>query len=365
MSVIRPFESGDALAVAQLYELVVRSGNSTPPAGLASYFQRTLLDQPWVDQEIPSLVLVDASGEIVGFQGSHPRHAEFDGHPIRIGCAGQLVTHPKARAGGAGARLVQAYLHGPQELTITDGATVLMRQIWTMLGGRMAHLACISWTRIFSPAQFAIDVVKPAGRPPRRALRNGLARIDDAAQRGYAGLVPPAVDVHAEPLTPPSMLEHLSLITGPLRLRVDYDRAFLEWLFGELSAVRVRGRLVGRLIRERRRHRILGWYLYYLKLDGSAQVLQVAAVGRDTGPVLDDLLRHAWSEGAVAVRGRVEPNLLEALGERRCILRFTGEALVHSADQAILSAIGSGESLLTRLDGEWWMGHHVLGFAGS
>ena len=56
MSRIRPVEPYDLPQVASLFESVMRSGGRTPPPLLAAYFERTLLDNPWADPEIPSLV---------------------------------------------------------------------------------------------------------------------------------------------------------------------------------------------------------------------------------------------------------------------------------------------------------------------
>ncbi|MBV9466026.1 MAG: hypothetical protein JO206_02925 [Solirubrobacterales bacterium] len=64
------------------------------------------------------------------------------------------------------------------------------------------------------------------------------------------------------------------------------------------------------------------------------------------------------------MRGRVEAPLLESLGRRGCLMHFTGEALIHGGDGELSDAILSGSSLLSRVDGEWWMGHHVLDFEG-
>jgi hypothetical protein len=363
VSGIRPFLRSDGPAVARLYELVARSGATAPPPGLAAYFERTLLDHPWVDTEIPSLVMEDAQGEIVAFQGSHVRRARFDGATIRIGCAGQLVAHPRARSTGAGARLVQAYLRGPQELTITDGATGLMRELWTMLGGRMAHLSCLTWTRIFAPAQLAIsrrEDSRVSRWGPARAVARGLDRLPARSSRLLRA--PTAPKLLAERLTPHELIEHLPRLSETSRLYVDYDRPYLEWLFRELGAVADRGHLVGQLVREPARGRVLGWYVYYLKAAGTAEVLQIAAAERDAAPVFAHLIHHASSAGAAAIRGRVEARILAALADRRILLRFTGEALVHSRSEAILGAVASGSSLLSRLDGEWWMGHHVLEF---
>jgi hypothetical protein len=366
VSTIRPFVRSDAPPVARLYELVARAGTSSPPAGLAAYFERTLLDHPWVDDEIPSLVLEDERGEIVAFQGSHVRRAHFDGELIRIACAGQLVAHPRARARAAGARLVEAYFRGPQDLTITDGATDQMRQLWTMLGGQMAHLSCLTWTRIFAPAQFALN--RRPGTPLTRLVsaRRVVRAIDRIAARSGRLLPrPTAPTVAAEPLTTSTTIENLPRFVRKTRLHVAYDSPYLEWLHRELAAVEVRGQIVSQLIRDSRGERVLGWYIYYLKPGGTSEVLQIVCEARDAGSVLDHLIHHAWSRGAAAVRGRVEPRILAALSDRRILLHFTGEALVHSDSEEILGAMASGRSLVSRLDGEWWMGHHVLGFEQS
>src|SRR5207247_8713019 len=56
---IRPLDRGDLDAVAGLYELVVRSGTVAPAPGLAEQFARTVLDHPWADDDLPSLVYED------------------------------------------------------------------------------------------------------------------------------------------------------------------------------------------------------------------------------------------------------------------------------------------------------------------
>jgi len=102
---------------------------------------------------------------------------------------------------------------------------------------------------------------------------------------------------------------------------------------------------------------------------GIAQTLGVAGAGNDVGDVLDALFADAHERGAVAVQGRVEPHLLDRLPERRALFHKSGYLpLIHSPRPELLHAIHSGRALLTRVAGEWWMGHHLLPFdseAGS
>jgi hypothetical protein len=364
VSRIRMLERGDLPGVCRLYEAVVRSGSPDPPPQLVEYFERTLLDYPWTDPTIPSLVCEDTTGEIVGFLGSHVRRLRVDGRPIRMACSGQQVTSPGARHRGVGALLTRRYLAGPQEITITDGATDLVRRMWTGLGGQPLAHASIGWTRVFRPAATGMaSLSRRNGHAGlTRSLRFVAPPLDAAARmvlRGKRELLPAEPEADAEPLTIGALLSQMRAAACSVRLHPDYDAEFLRWLFGELEVVDVRGGPVRRLVRDRA-GRVAGWYVYYLLRGGVAQVLQIAAPSGDSGLVLDHLFWDAACGGAVAVRGRLEPSLLGLLESRRCLLHPTEWALVHCRDQSLLGLLGSPKALLTRLDGEWWMGHHLL-----
>ncbi len=361
MSQIRPLEREDLPQVTELYERTMRSGGQTPPPMLAAYFERTLLDQPWADPDIPSLVFDTANDRILGFIGSHVRRLLIDGRQIRMGCAGQLVTDRQERHVGIGARLLRSYLSGPQDLTITDGATPVVNEIWLRLGGYAAHPGSTVWTRLFRPWRAVGDLWLE---------RNGRERLRTIARRAWPVLDLPTTriarppewpaGVHAEELTPQAVIEHQCHVLQGARLRAHYDEPFLEWLFREMAAVRTRGALVRRLLR--REDRVLGWYVAYLKVAGLSQVMQVMAARGELRTVLDCLFADAWHSGAAALEGRLENVLYEPLYHRRCMFHYGDRALFHSRDPEIIAAISLGRSALTRLDGEWWMGHHTEPF---
>jgi hypothetical protein len=129
-----------------------------------------------------------------------------------------------------------------------------------------------------------------------------------------------------------------------------------------MAVVTRRGTLVSRLVRDRK-HRVRGWYVYYLRPGGIGHVLQIVGNERDLDDVLSDLFFNAWSNGAAALRGRVDAHLREPLARRRCLFRPSESlALIHARDPKLLHAIQSGSALLTRMEGEWWMGHHLQPF---
>jgi hypothetical protein len=341
--------------VADLFLRVMRPGASDRVADVAAYFERTTLDHPSADPEIPSLVFADQRGEIKGFIGSYVSRMRFQGQPILAACPGNLVSAPEARKLAVGALLLRQYMNGPQDLTFTDTAGERARQMYKGLGARVVHPGSFSWARVLGPCRLARDrlLERRRGRTARLLPTGICAGLDVAAVRlapGLLGAPPPRVD--AETLTPQAMLRELPRLTRRLRLHPDYTQGYLEWLFDELARPRRRGSLVGRLVHDG--GRVLGWYVYYLKQGGICRVLQVVGDEKDIGSVLDHLFHHAQQSGGAMLDGRVEPLLLEELSRRRCILRYTGAAVVHSRRPEVLDAVVSDRGLLSRMDSDYW-----------
>jgi hypothetical protein len=362
---IRPLERADLPRVASLYEHVARSGSRTAPAGMVAYFERFFLDHPWADPEIPSLVYEGADGTIAGFLGSSVRRFRLGDRAIRAGCSGQLVTEPSIRNEAAGAFLMRAYMDGPQDITFTDTASELVRRIWERLGGETFGIGCVGWVRVFRPWQFL------AAFRARRAESDGPGAIVGPAATALdalsvhlprAGFRTSATDTRAEPLTGAALAELLPGALGAPLLYPDYDETFAAWLLRELAEVRSHGRLVASLVSDRE-GAVLGWYVTYLPRGGIGQALQIAGDERHLGAVVDHLFQTAQAAGVAALQGRLEPRLRPHLTGRRCLLHPSGYlALVHARDPAVLAAIHSTRSLFTRMEGEWWMGHHLQPF---
>jgi GNAT superfamily N-acetyltransferase len=364
VSPIRPLERADLPDVCGLFERVMRSGSPDPPPQLVGYFERTLLMHPWVDPDIPSLVYSDADGRIVGLIASHVRRLRIDGRKIQAAYTGPFVADPDPRWRGVGALLLRKFLDGPQEFTMTDAGNETARLLSEKLGMHTLSHCSIRWTRVLRPLGSGVALV--AWRNPGSRLTRPLRALSapvDAASRilGRHALAPPRTQ-EDEPLTIEAMVGLLSEVARAFSLHPDYDEAFLDWLFREVAVVDVFGTPVRNLVRAPD-GQVAGWYVYYLVPGGFATVLQVVALGSDPGMVLDHLFWHAASGGAVAIGGRVESHLLAALFARRCIFHrssFSSFVLVHSKRLEVLAALGCGRVLLTRLDGESWMGHQTL-----
>jgi hypothetical protein len=352
----RPLAEGDMAGVAALYLRRLRKPGIESADDARELLQRTLVDDPWADDAIPSLVSVAPDGTIVGFIGSSVRHVRLDGEPLRAAYASHLVADPDFPNRTIGLFLLRAFLRGPQDLTLTDTATVQARALWAGLGSVPLHHLATGWLQPLRP----LGAIAAAGRSrggrlalAARALGSVAPLLDHGTGRiaGEARSLR-ADSVAEEELTPQAVLEHLAECARPARLVPDYDEPFLAWLFRELVAGEVRGQARFRLIRVR--GAVVGWYVYYLDPGGLCRVLQVMTRERHAGLVVGELYREAYAGGAAALYGRLEPHTSEAVLRRGALLRPIPRALVHTRRSDAVDALQRGESALAWLDGEPW-----------
>lgn len=360
MSGIRPVTGADLPAVAALYEKVSRSGTTEPPPSLAGYFARTLR-HPMADDELPSLVYENAGGAIVAFIASHVRRGRVGDRLIRIRCTGQLVSGPDAGP-VAGPSLLRTVLAGPQDLTITDGATPLVMDMWTRFGGHVHYAASMVWNRPFRPARAAGHRLLSGRSRDLRATGAVLDLADRLAGR-WLGPDAPASDLDIEPMTAAGLVDATGGAAAAGRVGLDLDTSFAQWLLDEMGAVTERGDLVAfRVLRDKR---LIGWYVAYFPSGGIGQVLEIRSTSTDDlDDVLGRLLYDAATAGVTALEGRIDPWLFPVVAQRRFLVRAGEGVLFHSHQPDLNRLIACGETDLSRLAGEWWMGHHLSSTPG-
>jgi hypothetical protein len=353
---IRPLERRDLSEFAALFELVFGSGTRTASPAIVSFLDRSLFDNPWVDPELPSLVAVDERGRPIGFLAAEVRRLRCADRPVRLVWTAHMVVEPSARRFGAGGLLLRQMLKGPQDVTVTDSASEIVRQMWQTLGGERLHVEGVYWLRLFRPWRAALGLPVMRKRPRLRAglwpTAVGLDAATLAGARRY--LSPEPTSDTAIPLTPCGFLGAWPTITEGASLYGDYDEAYLEWLFGELARVPRRGALVAHLVHDRS-GRPLGSYVYYLRPGSRSEVLQVAAQRRDLARVVDHLLWHAYAHGSAAIGGRLSPCLAESGLPGQCLFWHRAAGLVHTRDREVLCRMRAAESLFTRLDVDWYV----------
>ena len=339
MSEIRALRVDDVPAVARLHARA--AGHPKLAVRLASFFERTLVDAPPTDPEIPSLVAIDA-GEVVGFLGSYVRPMEFGDRRVRVACSAHLLTDEAVRTQALGALILRRYLDGPQDATITDGATREVQRMWESFGGGSAHLQSLVWVEPIRPAALAAHRLAHRTRRSRlESVLRPLASLVDVPARRVLRACDPDVEVST---TDAAGFAAAAMRAGAaFDLRPLYDESYLTWLFAELERVaseppifpdRVpRGRLDVCTVASGNRE--LGAFVCQTRAGGACRVLAIAARELDTPAMLGAVRARAEDAGAAAVFGRVEPHLLQGLRERRVLIRFGGgRMLVRSSDDA-------------------------------
>jgi hypothetical protein len=345
MATIRPLERDDLPAVVALLERHL--------PGAEGVLGATLSDEP--DPDARSLVAEDSDGSVVGFVAAEVRPFRLDSEPIRAVCCSNLVVAPESRAGAAGALLLKRVFSGPQELTFSETATELVVRIWSALGGHVDHARANAWMLLLRPVRWlgrAVQLAVQRAPELRRHVPLPVLSPQIVGPRLLPRTFPaPGGEVSGEDADASLLAEHMPAITLGIRLRPDYDEPYLAKLLGRLDneAERVVHRLV------RRAGRPIGWYAYVLRPGGTSRVLHVSGPVRDLDAVVGELIEHARAHGGVALTGRMEPHLHAPLRRRAAPLWYARGAVVHSPDPRIAALLASERSLLTRLEGEWYL----------
>jgi len=355
MSDVRPLDSADIPAVADLFRAAMGPENDLSRPWLGDFLRETLLESPWADPEIPSLVATGDDGAITGFIASNVRPVVVDGKRLRSACCAHLVVDESARSRAVGPQLLGRYMSGPQDLTFTDTATEVVARMWRSFKGRMDVGRSTGWMLVLRPGPWALSLGRArvqGRRPPGLATVPALP-FHLAGTRLTGHREPePGPPAQTEPLTVAGLMEHKDAILKGLRVHVDYDEAYMTWLFAQLDRLYATSEVVRRLVR--RGGKAVGWFVYVHDSGGPGRVLQIAARERDTDAVVEGLVEDARGRGVTVLTGRLEPNIVEALRRRWAVLGFEARTLLHAKEHAVLEAVSTGPTLLTRLDGEWW-----------
>ena|SRR2546425_3860192 len=100
-------------------------------------------------------------------------------------------------------------------------------------------------------------------------------------------------------------------------------------------------------------HKMIGWYIYYLKPGDRGQVLQLGGQREFIKNILEHLFHDAWSHGAIGLHGVVPSHLMGDFSEKSCFFTCRGGwNVAHSRKPELLELLGHGDASLSRLDGD-------------
>lgn len=345
MPALREFLPSDVEAVAALRPLVFRYSHWTNPTDLAAYIHSVFFENPWCDTALPSFVY-QSGGKIVGFLGILPRHFRLGETLLLAGVPTQYMVHPEYRGIG-GTLLVRAALAGPQDLLLADVPNTQSHRMWVSLGGSSIPEYGISWMR---PVRFPGKV--------GTTVATGLCGTRFRGPRSLAARVlyyePRSPDYTIEPLTASAISHALRRVTAEPELHPIYTDASFEWLTREAAQKWPNSRIEGGVVRVNGEP--IGWFMYVVGTDASAQVLQAVATHECAPQLMRALFAHARRAGAVRLAGRLDPRLAQAIRNTHATIRQTSPGmLVHSRNRDLLDYLVHGNGILTGLEGEWWM----------
>lgn len=359
MGSVRPFVQDDIPQVAALAWRFLHRGGGPPPQTMGSYFQELFFQSPFSNSMLPSLVYQGGRGSIDGFLGVVQRRMSLYGKPIEVAVSSYLVVQPDSRSKMAAFQLLHCFFAGKQDLAITDSANNVSQKIWTQMGASTATLYAMHWSRPLRPSLYALYAVSRrfgSGPLPNALVLSGkpVCRILDAiiTRIPSSPFLQRPRRFSEEELTVETLLPCLHDFSKIHLFRPEYDRDSLSWLLDFLGRMKAFGKLRKVLLRNEQGE-IAGWYIYYLVEGGIGEVVQLGAMHSTMQAVLDHLSYDAWTHGAIALHGRLEPHLTQGSLERDCLIFIGNRLLVHSRNSDLARLIQTGSAFLTRLDGEW------------
>jgi len=364
LSEVRPLSAADLPEVAQLFKKTFRPGVNVPLQDIVSYFMEVFLDGPDHDPACPSLVHVSAGREVSGFIGAIAQPMAFGSRQVRAVHACNLMVADPRRDSMAGARLLRSVISKP-DFCFSEGANSISRQMWVTIGGHVTPTYSLKWIRPLRPVAAAIAM--SAERLSLLRLLHPVGALADSmlsrTESPLALTLPsPVAGYTALEVDRQEMVEVMRQLAAMYQLRPAWTPGQLERrlehaehmpAFGDLVCVKVMNR----------QGRLVGGYLYYTGRNRIAIVLQVLAQEKASSAVFLSLLRHAKEKGAVSIWGRVQPGLLDAALQARCIILNGGFTTVYSKEKEILDAVARGDAVLAGLAGELWS-HFVGGLIG-
>jgi hypothetical protein len=150
-----------------------------------------------------------------------------------------------------------------------------------------------------------------------------------------------------------ALLEAIPRFTARYPLRPDWDAASLAWFLTHVARKDRHGELFRRMVYGRDREPI-GCYLYYVRPHSVAWVLQMLARPKAADAVVESLFAHAARQESVAIRGRAQPEFLDALMRRSSVFFHRSSMVVAARRRELVEAMRAGQALVTGLAGEGW-----------
>ncbi len=357
VSEIRNCAREDIPAVAALFCRTFLKSKRLPPASLETHLADVYLSHPWYDPDVAARVHVNGEGRVTGFIGVFPGRFEFRGASFRAAIAGTLMAEDPEADPLAGARLLRSVIKGRQDISISETTNPLSQGLWERLGGTVVPLLSLDWLRVFRPGGAALSLLTE--RMPGAVLLAPAAWAGDWLGRRWANgaLLPAAPSSRLIRQADPPEADFVAAVRE-LAFRAELHPSWgsgedVRWLLGHATRKERYGSVRRTIVRDAK-GALAGCYIYHGKPGGTGRVLQVLARADAVEDVVDCLLYEADEAGLSALRGRLSPQLADALLTRNCVFAHRASTMIHTANDDLAGAVKRGEAMITGLAGESW-----------
>jgi len=357
-TVIRDFEKRDIESVARMFQRTFRGKSAdkekVSPSLVAS-LEQSFFGHPWQDAGLNSKVATDDAGRVLGFIGVIPARLQVGERSVLAAFAGSMmVEDPKANP-LIGARLLRAFLSGPQDISLTETANATALGMWQKLGHALDPAYSLNWVRVLRPVSTAVHLLehrlrlayllRPFGRIADRLISvvrrpsfgNGEGRkleFRDVTREEFGKAALVLKDVYA--------------------MHPDWDERSLGWFLEQSEQKRSFGYPEWR-VAYGPDSKPAAAYVYFAKVGGIGWVLQALSQPARADEMVEDLFAHAYHYGCASVRGAAHPWLTPALLQRKAAFLGRSFYVAHAKDKTLLEPIKSGQALISGIAGERWM----------
>ena len=351
------------LEVAELFQRVFLKRANPPTESLVQYLRTLFLESPERDPDIQSQVYVRRDGAVAGFIGALALPMSLSDRPVRAAICSCLMVDRYAEDPLAGARLLRTFLSGPQDISLSETASDVSANMWSKLRGVALPAYSLEWVRLIKPTGFLVELL--ADRFPAARILSPLAwSVDAWNRRKSAGSSPrwSTVPVIAEAgpgqvndiaIDNETLIELVPRFTSTYLLHPRWTSDSLRRILADAAKKARYGDITRRMVVSRGGAPI-GAFIYHGRPGRVGYVLQILAAPGQTGPVVDCMIARAAASGLVALRGRTQPALLDAMLTRRCAFTHLSSTVVHARDRALIEPFLTGHAFFNGLAGEAW-----------
>jgi hypothetical protein len=353
----RPLIAQDIPSVASMFQNILRKNKKSSAPSLQAYIKDIFLDVQDKHPELPSRVHINDQGQVTGFLGVMPMRMELNGRTLKAAVCGSFMVEAHESDPFAGARLLRSVLSGPQDLSFTETSNDLSTAMWAKMNAHALPGYSLEWLRVLRPAAFMVQatslgVLRPLAKP----VDAMLSRMGSKDQKNWICYkpMPEKADAFTDhDATEDEIAETIPLLLQPFALRPQWTAEELRIMLVHARRKSRHGERVQHIVKTRA-GKTVGLFIYYGDAGHIGRVVQIMAQPGAEGIVLDRLLRQAYMRGMSALRGRVQPRLLDAMLGRKIGFVHAASTIVHTNQPDICNALTQGTAFINGFAGEGW-----------